>query len=302
MNIKLGLKAAKTAVTSKVGRQILVVQKHSPVILFAAGTVGAVTSTVLACKATLRYDVTTEPFDVKADLIREAWALGERPDGVPFDGKDAKHDLFVLKVQRSVEVCKLYAPALVLGTLSFCALGGSHLILSRRNAGLMAAYAALDQGYKQYRGRVAAEYGEEKERELRLGLVDREETTIDENGKEVTKTVKGATDAPGTFYARKFDRTCDSWKPGQEYNQFFIRGVQTFANDTLQARGHVMLNDVYDDLGMTRTKAGAMTGWVKDNPKGDGYIDFGISNGFITDEDGGILLDFNVDGVVLDLI
>ena len=64
-------------------------------------------------------------------------------------------------------------------------------------------------------------------------------------------------------------------------------------------------------LGAKRTKAGAQVGWVYDekNPVGDNYVDFGIfdiynpkSRDFVNGYEKVIVLDFNVDGVILDLI
>jgi hypothetical protein len=86
----------------------------------------------------------------------------------------------------------------------------------------------------------------------------------------------------------------------------FIRSQQNYANDLLNARGHVFLNEVYDMLGIERTSAGAVVGWVRGN--GDNEIDFGVLNDlhsgqrFINGDERSVLLDFNVDGVVYDLI
>ena len=64
-------------------------------------------------------------------------------------------------------------------------------------------------------------------------------------------------------------------------------------------------------LGIPRTKAGQIVGWVKNNKdeNADHYIDFGIFNvnrpksrDFVNGYENVILLDFNVDGPILDLI
>ena len=77
----------------------------------------------------------------------------------------------------------------------------------------------------------------------------------------------------------------------------------------LHARGHVFLNEVYDALGIPRSKEGSVVGWVL-NGEGDGYVDFGIFSDpdnqslrdFVNGREGSILLDFNVDGVIWDRI
>ena len=94
-------------------------------------------------------------------------------------------------------------------------------------------------------------------------------------------------------------------------NLFFLKRQQDWANERLKARGYLFLNEVYESLGIPRTKAGQVVGWVYDakNPKGDNYVDFGIYNlhdekarDFVNGYERSIWLDFNVDGNILDLI
>jgi hypothetical protein len=83
------------------------------------------------------------------------------------------------------------------------------------------------------------------------------------------------------------------------------------ATDKLRAEGYLFLNDVYEMLGIPRTREGQIVGWVykKDNPVGDNYVDFGIfrtnrenNTNFVNGYEPTIILDFNVDGPILDLI
>jgi hypothetical protein len=109
------------------------------------------------------------------------------------------------------------------------------------------------------------------------------------------------------MYARFFDELSTSWNREPEYNLVFLKCQQSYANDMLKTRGHVFLNEVYDSLGIERTKAGQVVGWVI-SEDGDNFIDFGLyaNNGkvrdFINGREGAILLDFNVDGVIYDKI
>ena len=77
-------------------------------------------------------------------------------------------------------------------------------------------------------------------------------------------------------------------------------------NDLLRARGHVFLNEVLERLGMEHTQAGAVTGWIL-NGTGDNEIDFRMyklddkrAKELGVAENGHILLDFNVDGIIYD--
>jgi hypothetical protein len=295
------LDVIKTAVTSNVGRQILIAQKNSPTIFFVGGVVGVVASTVLACKATLKLE---EVFD-EADRDN---ARANMLQHVDYSEQDRKSDLLKIRVRTAGKVLKLYSPAIAVGVVSIGALTGSHVTLTRRNAAVMAAYSALDKGFNDYRARVRNEFGEEKDFELRHGTEIVEETVEGKDGpKKVDRSVVSPGDSP-SIYARWFDDGSSAWSREADYNRAFLSAQQNWFNDRLRARGHVFLNEIYDELKIPRTKEGQVVGWLKDGD-GDGYIDFGIFDGgnwkkrdFVNTRERAILLDFNVDGVIYDKI
>lgn len=290
------------AISKTVSRNSLVLQKNSPGLLFGAGIVGVIGSTVLACRATLKMDDVLG--EAKEKLIT-AKTLQHRE----YSERDRQKDITLIYVQTSVKIVRAYGPAVILGGLSIAALTSSHNILSRRNAALTAAYAALEKGFGEYRARVVEKYGEEEDRNLRYGT--RTETIGSKKKKEEVLRV-----GPGdpSIYARFFDSySSRSWDKVPEYNLIFLRCQQNYANDLLKSRGHVFLNDVYDMLGLERSTAGAVVGWVGYQDKqglGDDYIDFGIFADkdrdcfvdFVQGFEGAILLDFNVDGIIYDKI
>lgn len=302
MSIGNKLSAVKTVVTSKAGRQLLKGQKHSPTILFAAGVVGFGVTVVMASKATLRLEEVVSENERKqgeAHDLHELHKLGKMPN---YSDKDYKKDLAILKVRFCKDVARLYAPAFAVGVLTLGSMTGSHVVLNRRYTGALAAYSALDKSFKEYRGRVSELYGADTDKKLANGVAARE--IASEDGSEVSTVYESEGRSP---YARLFSKeTSQSWSPQADYNLVFLQAQQRYANDLLQSRGHVILNDVYDSLGLERTKAGAVTGWVKNN--GDDYIDFGVFDqpdrfhDFMTGKDGALWLDFNVDGIVYDLL
>lgn len=111
-----------------------------------------------------------------------------------------------------------------------------------------------------------------------------------------------------SMYARFFDQSCAGWSKDSEYNLAYLRQQQIHANELLKLKGHLYLNEVYDLLGIPRTKAGQVVGWVYDekNPIGDNCVDFGIFNegneSFVNGYEKSVLLDFNVDGNILDYL
>lgn len=284
----------------KLAHSALLAQKNSPGVLFGVGVVGMVGSTVLACRATLKMSELLDEVQEKRDLVRNL-------EHEKYSEKDRSRDFTIIYVQSSVKVVRLYAPSIILGGLSIAALTRSHNILTQRNAALTAAYAALEKGFNEYRERVVERYGEEADRDLRYAAEQVEITDPETNKKKIVKRV-----GPGgaSIYARFFDQNSPSWSKESEYNLIFLKCQQNYANDLLNARGHVFLNEVYDMLGIPRSKAGAVVGWIL-TPDGqtDNYINFGVfddksekARDFVNGFEGAILLDFNVDGVIFDKI
>ena len=307
---KLAIFNNVTRTVHKIGFQL---KKHSPEILAVAGTVGVVASTVMACKATTKLHDILEDSKNQVNQVHEVLENKSIP-AEKYSEEDGKKDIAVIYTQTTLKVIKLYAPAVILGALSLTSILTSNKILRKRNVALAAAYTAVDKGFKEYRANVIERFGKDLDRELRFNVKAKEieETVVNENGEEETvkKVVNEATIGKSE-YARFYDDGCKGWEKDPEYNLMFLRHVQDYLNDLLRTRGHVFLNEAYDQLGIPRTKAGAIVGWVynEKNPVGDNYIDFGIydpkdekARDFVNGYERVILLDFNVDGPILDLI
>lgn len=289
-------------------------KKHSPEILIAAGVVGVVSSAVMACKATTKLSGILEEQKEQKDQINDY--VKDHGYTEKYTEEDHKKDLAVVTVQSSMKVAKLYAPAVALGTLSLGAILTSNNILRKRNVALAAAYTAVDRSFKEYRGRVIERFGKELDRELRYNIKAKEveEVVVNPDGTEtIEKKVVEVADNPNEYsdYARFFDVGNDNWSKDPEFNLMFLKRQQDYANDKLKEQGYLFLNDVYAMIGIPKTKAGQVVGWVYDekNPIGDNYVDFGIYNlhrqanrDFVNGYERTILLDFNVDGDILDLM
>lgn len=308
---------SKTAIVSvltrnlnKVGFQI---QKHSPEILAVAGTVGVIASGVMACKATLKVNDILEESKETVDIIHDTAADPNMAE--KYTAEDSKKDLAIVYVQTGVKLIKLYGPSVVLGAASLGCLLGSNNILRKRNLALAAAYTTIDKSFKEYRGRVVERFGESLDRELKYNIKAQEieETVVDEKGKEkkVKKTVEVIDPNTISDYSRIFYEGNPGWTKDPEMNLVYLKQQQNWANEKLKAKGYLFLNEVYDMLGFPRTKAGQIVGWVYDeeNPIGDNFVDFGIYNldnpaaiRFVNGDERSILLDFNVDGNIWDLM
>lgn len=278
-------------------KQVLVAKKYAPNILFVGGIAGIVGSTVLACRATLKLDNTLDEFKENIHKI-EMKAIANADYA---EDKQYKADVGLVYIKGSYSIVKLYAPAVIVGVASIGALTGSHVTLMRRNTSLMAAYAALSNAYTEYRERVKRELG--NERELDIYHAVSIEKFKDEDGK--TAEIKSADPNKWSPYARFFDEASPYWQKNPELNRIYVQVQQNYLNHLLQVRGHVFLNEAYDQLGLERSKAGQVVGWMIGNG-GDNYIDFGLyeatSSRFVNGIERNILLDFNVDGVIFDKI
>ena len=281
-------------VTRLAGRAGLVLSKHAPTILTAAGTAGFIGTTILASKATLKVEETIAEETALLVKVHEAHEDGKLED------KDALHDKVILYTRMTTKLAKLYAPALILGAASIVSLATGHGIMLKRNASLAAAYAAVDQAFKTYKKKIESKFGKEAVLDA-LVSTPQEDLTKDEMTLEAVTAVDGVSP-----YGVIFDEDNVNWSADEDLAKLHLDCQQQYANDILQTRGHIFLNEVYKMLGFPHTPAGAVTGWVKG--QGDDFVDFNIFDGMFEGEDKNgrtvtkWALDFNVDGVMWDKI
>ena len=237
-------------VTRLAGRAGLVLSKHAPTILTAAGTVGFIGTTVLASKATLKVEETLAEETALLVKVHEAHEDGKLTD------KDATRDKVILYTRMTTKLAKLYAPALILGAASIASLITGHGIMLKRNASLAAAYAAVDQAFKTYKKKVESKFGKDAVLDAIVSVAD-EDLTKDEMTLEAISAVDGVSP-----YGVIFDDDNINWSADEDLAMLHLKCQQQYANDILQTRGHIFLNEVYKMLGFPHTPAGAVTGWV----------------------------------------
>lgn len=289
------------------------VVKHSPEILMGLGIAGVITSTVLACRSTLKVKEILDYKEENMNNIKEVLAEG-RED---YTEEDARKDKTIIMTTTAIRLMKLYIPSVIIGAGSIACLLESHNVMRNRNAGLAAALAATTESFKQYRERVTEKYGDEVDKEMRYGI--KKEKKEKDGKKTKEEIVVGCDEKELSGYARYFNENNINWSDDPQFNLMFLRQNQNWANDKLISQGYLYLNDVYEALGFPKSKAGQVVGWVYDpnnNEHGDNYVDFGIYDlnvkgyrnemtndtiaeerqDFINGYKSSILLDFNVDG------
>lgn len=307
------MKNLATVATRALGRSKVMLIKHAPAIMTYGGMILTGVGIYLFCKASMQL---SEKVDIHDERMEEIERMAEEMDLEP---KEKGRMIRKERMDFTWEVAKLYGPA---ASTTFCGfmlvLGGHHMI-SKRSAAISAAYKALEEGYSQYRQRVRDDLGADYDRKYLYGLKETtaEITVKDENGNE--KKMEADIYVPhektseeiirnASPYARFFDEFSTQWTRNPEYNLMFLNAQQNYANDKLHAQGHLFLNEVYEMLGLPHTQAGSVVGWVM-NKGGDNCVDFGIydlhdqiKRAFVNGFEPSILLDFNVDGVIYDLI
>lgn len=281
------MKYVPKVVSRKVGNTVLRAQKNSPQILFVSGVVGVVAAGVMACRATLKIH---DEIDMTK---KQLWDL----DSLDISVQEERHIKQDILLHFSIKAVKAYGPSLAVAAVSITCLSKSNSILKERNAALTAAYVGIQQFLEEYRSRVRGEVGEEKEKDLYYAS---KTVALVEDTDKGPKTVMGSAPTVGGPYAAIFDENNYVFQDSQEYNIKFIRLQADHLTNQLRAQGHLFLNEVYDKLNIPRTSTGQVCGWYVGDDGSDDFVEIMITP--LHDFHGSLLLDFNVAGMVYDML
>ena len=287
------------AISQGTAKGLFVLKKFSPEILTGVGIISVVAAGVMAANAGRNHDLVKNKIRHDRAEVEELYSESEPGD------KTKIKEVISVYTRGAVEYGKLYGPAVALGASGVGCILGAHGIMAKRNANLLIATKAIETAFQKYRKRVIEELGIDQERDILAGI--RETETKDDKGKK--KIVVETADPNGySPYAKFFDQHNQNFQNNAEYNLMFLKSQQEYANHVLLSRGHLFLNDVYKSLGLEPTKAGQFVGWTVSS-ESDNYVDFGMydftsekARDFINGLEKSILLDFNVDGVIIDKI
>ena len=296
----------------------MVGKEYAPEIWLAVGLTAGAATIVTACMSSLKLDeVLEEPKNKieKAHQLHDGTIeLPEEKKEIGYSDSDYRTDLTKLYLRTGVKVVKLYAPSIVLGTLSvFCIVSG-HKELRKRIAGLTAANIAISTAFSEYRKRVIDEQGEEMDRHYRFGtkLEELMVFEMDKDGNEISNKEKvEVVDSinPVIDYARYFDKYTSPEACGNmEYDMTFARIKENILDTQLRTNGCLYLSEVYDEFGFDLNDApySRQVGWLYDPERTDidNYVNLRLKQ--ITREVDGkmiksIVIDPNVDGDILSL-
>lgn len=269
---------------------------QAPNILFYLGLVGMVGTVATGIQGAYKFGFAATDYENGMRVINEEAEAGRLSEK---QVKEMKRDQYK---ETAVEAVKCFGPTLVLGIATVGCLTKSHNMLNNRIAGLSAAYGTLQTQFMNYRERVREEVGADKEYEL---YRDPKQETVKVKDKDGNvKDLEVEIDDAGGYKFLFDEVSSNNWSSDPGYNRIFLQAQENYANDLLASRGHVFLNDIFDGLGMQRTAAGSVVGWIAEE---EAHVDFGLRNPgyepndlFWADEESSIRLNFNVQGVIFD--
>ena len=291
----------------RVGNLALRAKFYAPEAYLAAGVVAGVGAAIMLAKAHKKSEAELDEAVLEYRDGQDQIADFEEDSGVELNAGQ-KFEIMALSYRMyATTLLRLYGPGVLMGVSAVGFVLASHGVLKGRQRALMATAAILQQSFTEYRKRVQEEVGSETEERLYYGAEERSVTRLvtDEDGKARKRKGKEnhIPEKPDPMmYSRLFDETNREWKQDPKLRVYWLEMTQQHMNDYLRMRGHVLLNDVYDALGFSRTSYGALVGW-SNQAYGDEFIDFGLTADINQrPEDGRYLLDFNVHGEIFHLI
>lgn len=286
----MNLTSFKTGLVRAASVGVLKVKGAAPALLIGGGIVALIGAGVVACRATLKVESIVDEHTERMTKVRDSLETKAIcADGSVYSEDDAKKDTRTIYIQTAFKLAKLYTPAALIALLGVASILCGHRILNARFLSAAATATGLQKTIEEYRHRVADEYGVEKENLLWTGgkLEDVVAATIDPETGEIkeTKTKEivankhiGVND-PMCFI---FDiaNAPHTWSHAPGYNISFLLAQQNMANERLQSKGYLTVNQVLESLGMEATNEGMVNGWIYDkNADEPQTVSFGLFRG-----------------------
>lgn len=285
------------------------ISKHAPTILSITASAGVIATGYLAWKAGTRFeDVEGRDWDRRKECLKNADTIPDE-DVPKIERKN--RILFILDTVRTV------APAAIVGAATITMIYFSNSISKKRLAAMGAAYATLQTAFDGYKRTMVEALGKESVEKIlkpklpNVGKSAEEILSLDNksDAANVADAVVNSIKALSPYARIIAEESSTCWDPNEDYTSQNLAAVQLWANRRLERKGHLFLNEVFDQLGLSRTREGAVVGWLK-NGEGDNYVSFGNFDAAIyrvlsddyTRVDSNFIVDFNVDGVIWDRI
>lgn len=299
------------------------VKFRSPELLIGAGVVGLVGAAVVAVRRGVRWHSAA-----KAEILHDLETI-KKAEGSPEYSREERVRDYAQVIGKGVwSFTQIYGPSIAVGAASVVSVLAGTGILRGRLAAVTSAAATAQAALDRYRQRVREKLGADADYEFAYEVSAKKAKIKHEDGTKETQVTYHLVPSSGEWmsaspYSRLWDESALEWSPNRELQYLTLRSLENHFNRELDVRGVVFLNDVYKALGLPMSKDAALVGWIKDYSKpnmaklaaelgrvpGDGVISFGVfenespsARAYLSGDDDRVVLDFNVDGVIYDLI
>lgn len=197
--------------------------------------------------------------------------------------KERNHEVRTMVGFAVKEYTKCYGIGLAMEAVGLTLIGISDVTMSKEIATAWTAATGYAEALKNYRQRVIADVGEEKDHEYMFGP---QATTVDilPDGTVVQTTVpvennNRAANLPPNCYI--FDQSNPNWEPEASKNRDFLEDHLRWLNKRLEYGEDLFTNDILRDLNMPLVKSGWTSGILayhidENGNKVRNYLSFGL--------------------------
>lgn len=305
------------------GKIVQKIKFRSPELLIGAGVVGLVGAAVVAVRRGVRWHTAA-----KAEIVHDLETIKKAEGSPQYTREDRVRDYAQVIGKGVWSFTQIYGPSVVVGVASVVSILAGTGILKGRLAAMTSAAATAQAALERYRSRAREKLGEDADYEFAYEVSAKKAKIKHEDGTKESLVTYHLVPSSGEWmaaspYSRLWDENAMEWCANRDIQFLTLRSLENHFNQELNARGVVFLNDVYKALGLPMSKDAALVGWIKDYEKpkmaklaaelgrvpGDGVISFGVfenespsARAYLAGDDNRVVLDFNVDGVIYDLI
>lgn len=219
-------------------KSVHVLQKNAPALLTGAGIIGLGATGYLAYKAAPKVEAVVEEMEE------------DRDSGIELD-----------KVGYTRDLAMAIALPVTVGAASISAFVLSYNIQNKRILGLSGALTTMAGERAYYENKFRNDYGDEEYEKFRQPSHKEKAKVKDDKGKEKEQEVEVRDDLP-SLRGAWFDKSEEYIKDDHDYNVQFIRSVEEHLSTKLFRDGFLYLNEVYDALGLERTRQGNILGFT----------------------------------------
>ena len=267
-----------------IGGMRLSMKKHSPELMFIAGTLSMGAAIVSAFKARPKYDEVME--NHKNELARRRSAIeiaNAREDGDEvYPVENRLGDRIAIGMKTGMKLAVVFSKTALLGGVALGFFFGYGKIYKTWFAAAAAKAAMESKKFKALQAATLAEVGEEGMEDIKNRVFKEaaeDHFAIDEEG---NRAVVISLDPNDDYrFCKWFDETNPWFREGDpEANLNYLNNKLKLLNVRLQAKGYLLGNEVWDELRLPKTDYGATYGILATKPDGTtNALDFGLYDG-----------------------